>query len=90
MQTYVNLSSDKHLYFNPRDKHNINQILIPVDHSINNDLNRILVSQQVDNLHSMLNNADCHQLLAIVSPVHHQRVSKPLHNWALGLPKPLV
>ena len=64
-------------------------IAIPVDHSINNYLDGILLSQQVDNFHGMLNDSNCHQLLPVVATMHHQRVSKPLHNWTLSFPEPL-
>lgn len=37
----------------------------------------------------MFNYADRHELLAIVSAVHHQRICKPLNNWALSLTEPL-
>jgi hypothetical protein len=49
----------------------------PVDDSINNDLDRILIRQQVDDLHSMLDNAHSHQLLSIVPPMHHERIGQP-------------
>lgn len=67
----------------------LNLVWIPIDNSVNNDLDGVQVRQQVDNFHSMLNNANCHQLLSIVASVHHKRVGQPLHNWGLGLPKPL-
>ena len=61
----------------------------PVDDSINDDLDGILISQQVNNFHGMFNNPNSHQLLPIVTPVHHQRICEPLHNWALGFPESL-
>lgn len=64
-------------------------ISIPVDYSINNNLDGIQVSQQVNNFHCVLYNPHCHQLFPIVSPMHHQGVCKPLHNWALGLTEAL-
>ena len=62
---------------------------IPIDDGINNDLNWVQVSEQVDDLHGMLDNPDSHELLSIVPPVHHQRVGEPLNNGALRFPEPL-
>jgi len=67
----------------------MNTKAIPVDDSINNNLNGVQVSQQMNNFHSMLDNPHGHEFLAIVSTVHHERVGKPLNNGALGLPEPL-
>lgn len=39
----------------------------------------------MDDLHSMFDYANSHQLFTIVPPVHHKRVGQTLHNWALGL-----
>jgi hypothetical protein len=36
----------------------------------------------------MRNNANGHQLLAVVAAVHHQRVGKTLDNRAVGLAEP--
>ena len=33
----------------------------------------------------MLDDADGHQFLAVVSAVHHEGVDQSLNNWALGL-----
>jgi hypothetical protein len=44
----------------------------------------------VDNLHGVLNDADCHQLLTVVAAVHHQRVSQTLNNGALSLSESLL
>jgi len=35
------------------------------------------------------NNADSHELLAVVAAVHHERVGKTLDDGALGLPESL-
>lgn len=43
----------------------------------------------MNNFHSMLDDPNSHEFLAIVSTVHHERVGKPLNNGALGLPEPL-
>jgi len=62
---------------------------VPVDDGINDDLNWILVSQKMNDLHGVLDDADGHQLLTIIATVHHQRVCQPLHDGALGLPETL-
>lgn len=61
----------------------------PIDNSIYNDLDGVEISQQMDDLHGMLNNPNCHKLLPIVTPMHHEGVSQPLNNRALSLPKTL-
>lgn len=43
-----------------------------------------LSSKEMDDFKGMFQNPDCHQLLAVVSAMHHQGVNKTLHNWALG------
>lgn len=48
-----------------------------------------LSRQQVDDLKSVLDDADSHQLLAIVAAVHHHGVGQTLHNGALGLAETL-
>ena len=60
----------------------------PVNHSVNNNLNWVRVSQQMDDFHGMFNNPNSKNLLAVVTTVHHERVCKPLHNWALSFPEP--
>lgn len=40
-------------------------------------------SQQVDDLKGMLDDGDCHQLLAIVASMHHEGVGETLHHRAL-------
>jgi len=37
----------------------------------------------MDDLKCVLDNTHCHQLLAIVTTMHHQRVSKTLNNRTL-------
>ena len=49
----------------------------PVDDRIDEDLDGVLVGEQVDDLKRMLDDAHRHQLLAVVAPVHHQRVGDP-------------
>lgn len=48
-----------------------------------------LSRQQVDDLKSVLNDADSHQLLAVVAAVHHHGVGQTLHNGTLGLAETL-
>lgn len=48
-----------------------------------------LARQQVDDLKSVLDDADSHQLLAVVAAVHHHGVGQTLHNGALGLAEAL-
>merc|ERR1740128_155174 len=60
-----------------------------VDDGIDQDLEGVLSAERVDDLEAVLNNPDGHQLLAVVSAVHHEGVHQPLHDGALGLPEPL-
>merc|ERR1719154_144838 len=60
-----------------------------VDDSINNNLQRVLASGQVNDLKAVLDNTDCHDLLTIVTTVHHQTVDQTLNNGALCLLKTL-
>ena len=62
---------------------------LPVNNGVNDNLNGVGVSQEVDNLHGVLDDPHSHQLLTVVPPVHHERVSEPLNNRALSLPEPL-
>ena len=62
---------------------------IPVNNGVNNDLNWVLISQEVDDFHGMLHNTNSHQLFTIVASMHHERVGKPLNNGTLGFPKSL-
>ena len=43
----------------------------------------------MDDLHSMLDNADGHELFAIVTTVHHERIGQPLDNRTLGFAESL-
>lgn len=56
-----------------------------VDDGIDNDLDGVLVSQDVDQLKSVTNNADSHNLLSVVAAVAHHRASKALDDRALKL-----
>lgn len=60
-----------------------------VDDSGDQDLQRVLVCQKVDDLESVLHDADGHQLLTIVASLHHERVCETLDDWALGLAETL-
>ena len=60
-----------------------------VDDGVDQDLEWILTSQEMDDLETVLDNSDCQQLLAVVSSVHHQAVDQTLNNWALGLAESL-
>ena len=60
-----------------------------VDDGVDQDLEWVLTSQEMDDLETVLNNSDSQQLLAVVSSVHHQAVDQTLNNWALGLAESL-
>lgn len=60
-----------------------------VDDTVNNNLKRVLASQNVDNLQSVLDDSDSLQLLTVVSAVHHQGVGQSLDDWALSLSESL-
>ena len=57
-----------------------------VDDSVDEDLNGVLLGNEVDDLESVLNNSDSHDLLSVVSAVHHECVDESLDNGhsALG------
>ena len=48
-----------------------------------------LSCKQVDDLKGMLDDANSHQLLAIVTPMHHETARQALHDGTLGLAEPL-
>ena len=60
-----------------------------VDDGLDQDLERIVSGQEVDDLETVLHNSDSQQLLAVVPPVHHQAVHQTLHDGALGLAESL-
>ena len=60
-----------------------------VDDGVDQDLEWVLTSQEMDDLETVLDNSDSQQLLAVVSSVHHQAVDQTLNNWALGLAESL-
>ena len=47
-----------------------------------------LSGEQMDDLERVLEDADGHELFAIVAAVHHERIGHPLHDGALGLAEP--
>ena len=49
------------------------------------DLERVLVRQEVDDLEGVLDNPHRHLLLAGVPAVHHHGADKALHDWAKRL-----
>ena len=48
----------------------------PVQKSLHDDLDGVLVCEQVDDLHGELNDAHSQDLLSVVASVHHQRVGE--------------
>lgn len=60
-----------------------------VDDGINKDLDGVLVREQVDDLESVLDDTDSHELLSVVASVHHQGVGETLNDGALGLAETL-
>lgn len=60
-----------------------------VDDGIDGNLDGVLVSEQVDDLKGMLDNADSHKLLSVVAAVHHEGVGHTLNDGALGLTETL-
>lgn len=69
--------------------HHIGKPYTPVNNSVHNDLDWVEVSEQVDDFHCVPDNPNSHELLPVVSSVHHQRVCEPLNDWALGLSESL-
>lgn len=56
-----------------------------VDNSVHQDLDGVGVRQEVDDLKGVSDDADSHELLAIVTAVEHERVNQPLNNGHLSL-----
>lgn len=56
-----------------------------VDDSIHENLDRVGVSKKMNDLEGVGNNADSHELLAIVAAVEHESINKTLDNWHLSL-----
>merc|ERR1711968_115562 len=61
-----------------------------VHHSINDDLDRVLAGKQVDDVAGVLHDAHSHDLLTVVTAVHHERASDALYDWALSLLETLL
>jgi hypothetical protein len=61
-----------------------------VNNCINQDLDGVGVSEQVDDLESTAKDADSQQLLSVVTSVHHEGIGHTLNNGALCLPEPLL
>merc|ERR1711918_102579 len=61
-----------------------------VDHGIYDHLDRVLASEEVDDVHGVLHDAHSHHLLTVVATVHHQRVGDTLHDGALCLLEALL
>merc|ERR1712112_466182 len=56
-----------------------------VNDGIHQNLEGVLASEKMNDLKAVLDNPDCHQLLAVVPAMHHQAVHKTLDNGALSL-----
>ena len=61
-----------------------------VDDSINKDLDRVLVSQKVDDLKGVSADSVSHQLLTIISSTSHKTTGKSLNNWTTSLTETLL
>ena len=57
---------------------------------VNEDLDRVLIGQKVNDLESLLDDSDSHLLLTVVSTLHHHGVDESLNNWAGGLSESLL
>lgn len=55
-----------------------------VDDGVNKDLDGVLLGDEVDDLESVLNDADGHDLLAVVAAVHHKAGMSASRNTASG------
>ena len=56
-----------------------------VDDGIDQNLEWVVSRQQMDDLESMLQDANSHQLLSVVTTMHHEGVCDTLNNGALSL-----
>ena len=63
---------------------------VPVDDRVHDHLDGVGVSEQVDDLQGVLDDADGHDLLAVVAAVHHEGVGEALDDGALRLAEPLL
>jgi hypothetical protein len=48
--------------------------------TVNEDLDGVEVGEKVDDLESVSNDSDGHELLSVVSSLHHQRVDESLND----------
>ena len=60
-----------------------------VDDGIDGDLDGVKVGEEVDDLERVLDDADGHELLAVVAAVHHEGVGETLDDGALSLAETL-
>ncbi len=56
---------------------------------VDQNLERVLARQQVNDLERVLDDAHGHELLAVVAAVHHERAAQALHNGAQRLAEAL-
>ena len=56
-----------------------------VDNGAHQHLQRVISGGEVDDLEAVLDDPHGHELLAVVPPVHHQRVDQPLHDRLVSL-----
>jgi hypothetical protein len=61
-----------------------------VDDGVNKLLDGVAVGEKVDDVESVLDDADGHDLLAVVAAVHHERAGEALNDRALGLLEALL
>lgn len=60
-----------------------------VDNGIHDNLDRVGVSEEMNDFAGVLDNSHGHELLAVVSAVHHHAVGQALNDRALRLPESL-
>lgn len=60
-----------------------------VNNSINDNLDGVSISEQVDDLHGLLHDTDSQELLTVVTAVHHEAVGHAFDDGALGLAETL-
>lgn len=60
-----------------------------VDNGVNGNLDGVLVGHEVNDGESVVDDADGHELLAVVAAVHHEGVGETLNDGALGLAEAL-
>merc|ERR1719272_375510 len=54
------------------------------------DLHWVFAGEEVDDLERVLHDSERHQLLTVVSAVHHKGVDHTFNDWAVGLSEPLL